>query len=183
MGVLFFAKPVESRSPQLLKWGMSRLAVYPGSFDPLTKGHLDIIHRACRIFDSVIIAVSNNPAKKHTFSVHERMQMIEQAIRDIPNADVDTFSGLLIDYLRAKKSRILIRGLRVVSDMDYEFQLASFNRRLYKDVETVFLMPDDELTYLASSMVKEVALLGAPVDAFVTPYVARQLRLKFGRKK
>ncbi len=160
---------------------MTRLAVYPGSFDPLTKGHLDIIERACRIFDQVIVAVSNNPSKKHTFSVDERISMVEGAIRHLPTADVDTFSGLLVDYLREKKARILIRGLRVVSDMDYEFQLASFNRRLYKDAETVFLMPDDELTYLAASMVKEVARLGAPVDAFVTPAVARRLQRKFAR--
>ncbi|MBI5630383.1 MAG: pantetheine-phosphate adenylyltransferase [Elusimicrobia bacterium] len=161
----------------------SRLAVYPGSFDPLTRGHLDIIHRACRLFDTVIVAVSNNPTKNHTFSVAERIAMVENSIRDIPNADVDAFSGLLVDYLKAKKSQVLIRGLRVVSDMDYEFQLASFNRRLNKEVETVFLMPDDALTYLASSMVKEVARLGAPVDGFVTPAVARELRRKFGPDK
>src|SRR5438105_1398459 len=140
---------------------MARIAVYPGSFDPLTKGHLDIIHRACRLFDHVIVAVSTNASKRHAFSVAERIHMIEQAIRDIPNADVDTFNGLLVDYLRVKKSKILIRGLRVVSDVDYEFQLASFNRRLHKDVETVFLMPDEQYTYLASSMVREVARLGA----------------------
>ena len=162
---------------------MSRLAVYPGSFDPLTKGHLDIIQRAARLFDAVIVAVSNNPSKKHTFSVSERIDMVEASIRDLPNVDVDTFSGLLVDYLRAKKSHILIRGVRVVSDMDYEFQLASFNRRLYKDVETVFLMPDEQYTYLAASMVKEVARLGAPVDAFVGPIVARRLKLLFKRAK
>jgi pantetheine-phosphate adenylyltransferase len=146
---------------------MSRLAVYPGSFDPLTKGHLDIIERACRLFDHVIVAVSNNPSKKHTFSVDERIKMAETAVRGMPTADVDTFSGLLVDYIREKKAKILIRGLRVVSDMDYEFQLASFNRRLFKEVETVFLMPDDQYTYLASSMVKEVARLGAGLDNFV----------------
>ena len=162
---------------------MAQLAIYPGSFDPLTKGHLDIIQRASRLFDQVIVAVSNNPSKKNTFSVHERIQMVEEALRGLPNASVDTYAGLLVDYLKSKKARILIRGLRVVSDMDYEFQLASFNRRLYKEVETVFLMPDDQLTYLASSMVKEVARLGASVDAFVTPYVARQLRVRFGGKK
>ncbi len=158
---------------------MTRLAVYPGSFDPLTKGHHDIIQRACKLFDHVIVAVSNNPSKKHTFSVAERIQMVEEAVRGIPNADVDTFSGLLVDYLKEKRARILIRGLRLVSDMDYEFQLASFNRRLYRDVETVFLMPDEQFTYLAASMVKEVARLGAAVDQFVSPYVSRQLKTKF----
>ncbi len=162
---------------------MTRLAVYPGSFDPLTRGHLDIIQRACRLFDHVTVAVTNNAAKKHTFSVAERIAMVEASIGELPNTDVDTISGLLVDYLRQKKARVLIRGLRVVSDMDYEFQLASFNRRLYKEVETVFLMPDDQLTYLAASMVKEVARLGAPVDSFVTPPVARALKLKFKRPR
>ena len=162
---------------------MTRLAVYPGSFDPLTRGHLDIIHRAAKIFDHVIVSVSNNSQKKPVFSVSERIEMVEDAIRGLANVDADTFTGLLVDYLRKKKARVLIRGLRVVSDMDYEFQLASFNRRLYKDVETVFLMPDDHHTYLASSMVREVARLGAGVDQFVTPFVARKLKLKFGAKK
>lgn len=162
---------------------MSRLAVYPGSFDPLTRGHLDIIHRACRLFDHVVVAVSNNASKKSAFSVAERIAFIESAIRDLPNCDVDTHSGLLVDYLKAKKAKILIRGLRVVSDVDYEFQLASFNRRLYKDVETVFLMPDEQYTYLASSMVREVARLGAAVDQFVTPAVARALKGRFSTKK
>lgn len=161
----------------------SKIAIYPGSFDPPTKGHVDIIHRACRIFDHVIVAVLNNPSKKSVFSVAERLLMVENAVRDLPNAEADTFSGLLVDYLKVKKSRILIRGLRVVSDMDYEFQLASFNHRLYKEVETVFLMPDDQYTYIASSMVREVARLGAETDAFVSPFVARKLRLKFGAKR
>jgi pantetheine-phosphate adenylyltransferase len=143
---------------------------------------LDIIHRACRVFDHVIVAVLNNSVKRGTFSVAERIAMIEQAVKDVPNTDVDSFSGLLVDYLRLKKARILIRGVRVVSDMDYEFQLASFNRRLYHEVETVFLMPDDQYTYLAASMVKEVARLGAGVDAFVTPAVARALKRKFPRR-
>lgn len=162
---------------------MGQTAIYPGSFDPLTKGHLDIIQRACRIFDRVIVAVSNNHGKKHTFSVAERMQMVEASIKDLPNADVDTFSGLLVDYLKAKKARILIRGLRVISDMDYEFQLASFNRRLYKETETVFLMPDEQYMYFASSLVKEVCRQGAASEAFVTPVVARMMRRKFGVKK
>ena len=162
---------------------MSQIAVYPGSFDPLTKGHLDIIQRACRLFDHVIVAVSNNPGKHATFSVAERIQMVESAIKDLPNADVDTFGGLLVDYLKTKKSRLLIRGLRAVSDMEYEFQMADMNRRLYRQVETVFLMPDAQYTYLSSSVVKEVCQRGASVDAFVPPAVARMLRRKFGVKK
>lgn len=162
---------------------MTRIAVYPGSFDPLTKGHLDIIQRASKLFDHVIVAVSNNASKRHVFSVSERIEMVEDAVRALPNVDADTFTGLLVEYLRKKKARILIRGLRVVSDMDYEFQLASFNRRLYKEVETVFLMPEDDLTYLAASMVREIARLGAGTEPFVTPFVARRLKLKFGGKK
>jgi pantetheine-phosphate adenylyltransferase len=162
---------------------MTRIAVYPGSFDPLTRGHLDIIQRASKIFDHVIVAVSNNASKKNVFSASERIEMVEEAIRGLPNVDVDAISGLLVDYMRKKKARVLIRGLRVVSDMDYEFQLASFNRRLYKEVETVFLMPDDQYTYLASSMVREISRLGAGAEQFVTPFVARKLKLKFGTKK
>lgn len=162
---------------------MSQIAIYPGSFDPLTKGHLDIIQRAARIFEHVIVAVASNPGKKHTFSLAERIQMAELAVRDIPNAGVDTYSGLLVDFLKVRKSRILIRGLRVVSDMDYEFQIASFNRRMYKEVETVFLMPDEQYTYFASSMIKEVCRRGAPAETFVPPPIARMLRKKFGPKK
>ena len=162
---------------------MSRIAIYPGSFDPLTRGHLDIIQRASKLFDHVIVAVSNNASKKHVFPVSDRIEMVEESIRNLPNVDCDTFTGLLVDYVRQKKAKVLIRGLRVVSDMDYEFQLASFNRRLNKDVETVFLMPDDQYTYLASSMVREIARLGAGTDQFVPSFVARKLKLKFGGKK
>ena len=162
---------------------MSRIAVYPGSFDPLTRGHLDIIQRASKICDHVIVAVSNNASKRNTFSVSERIEMVEESIRNLPNVDCDTISGLLVDYMKRKKARVLIRGLRVVSDMDYEFQLASFNRRLNKDVETVFLMPDDQYTYLASSMVREIARLGAGTEQFVPSFVARRLKLKFGNPK
>jgi len=158
---------------------MPRLAVYPGSFDPLTRGHLDIIQRACRLFDHVIVAVADNPTKTHTFTVLERVVMTRDAVKKIPNTSVDAFSGLLVDYVKKRKAHVLIRGLRVISDMDYEFQLASINRRLRKEIETVFLMPDEPYTYLASSMVKEVARLGADIETFVTPLVARQLRLKF----
>jgi len=161
---------------------MRQTAVYPGSFDPLTRGHLDIIQRACRNFERVIVAVANNPGKKHTFSVAERIQMVEASIREIPNAEVDTFSGLLVDYLKSRKARILIRGLRAVSDMDYEFQMAAVNRRLFKEMETVFLMPDEQHTYLSSSIVKEVCQRGAAMDSFVTPPVARMLRRRFGLK-
>ncbi len=153
--------------------------MYPGSFDPPTLGHLDIVFRAAKIFERVIVAVADNPAKKHTFLAEERLGMVRQAIQKIPNVQAELFSGLLVDYLRENKIRVLIRGLRVVSDMDYEFQLASFNRTLYPDVETVFLMPDERYTYFASSMVKEVARLGASVEPFVLPDISKKLKEKF----
>ncbi len=161
----------------------SQAAVYPGSFDPPTLGHLDIIQRASRLFQSVIVAVADNPAKKHTFDAAERLEMLRHSIRKIPNVRVEIFSGLLVDYLRKNRIRALIRGLRVVSDMDYEFQQAAFNRRLYPEVETIFLMPDERYTYFASSMVKEVSRLGASVDYFVTPEVSKKLKEKFVPKK
>jgi len=156
-----------------------KLAVYPGSFDPITLGHLDLVRRAKRIFGAVVVAVLDNASKRHTFDLDERVAMARAATKGIAGVSVDTFSGLLADYMKAKKAHVLIRGVRVVSDMDYEFQLAFFNRRLGPAVETVFLMPDEKYTYLASSMVKEVARLGASVDAFVPPLAARRLRQKF----
>ena len=162
---------------------MTRIAVYPGSFDPVTKGHLDLVERACQMFDHVIVAVSTNMAKQHTFSIAERMEMIEECLRDNPRADVDTFSGLLVDYLRSKNARVVIRGLRAVGDMDYEFQMAAMNRHLFPDVETVFLMPDERYTYLSASIVREVARMGAKTDEFLPPPVSRLLRAKFKIKR
>jgi len=154
-------------------------AVYPGSFDPVTLGHLDLIQRAGRMFDRVIVLVSNNASKKHTFSVDERIEMLENAVRGVPQAEIDTFSGLLVDYLKAKKATIVMRGLRAVSDLEYEFQMASMNRRLYPRTETIFLMPDEQYTYLSSSMVKEVGRMGSELDGMVSPFVAKKLRLKY----
>ena len=155
------------------------IAVYPGSFDPVTLGHLDLIERACRMFDRVIVAVSNNPSKKNTFSVSERIEMVESSVRTLPQAEVDTFSGLLVEYMKTKKANLILRGLRAISDVDYEFQLASMNHRLSPKVETVFLMPDEQYTYLSSSMVKEVARMGSKLDTMVSPFVAKKLRDKF----
>lgn len=158
---------------------MSRIAVYPGSFDPVTRGHLDLVERACGLFDRVIIAVSNNPAKKHLFNLEERMSMIEESLRRFRQVEVDTFSGLLVDYLKRRKVYAVLRGLRAVSDMDYEFQMASMNRRLYSKAETFFLMPDEKYAYLSSSTVREVAMMGGALDAFVTTPVLKRLRQKF----
>jgi len=155
---------------------MSRIAVYPGSFDPITNGHLDIVRRAGRLFTKVIVAVSNNTTKKHTFSVNDRLAMVRESIRDIRGAEADSFKGLLVDYLKKKKAHTLIRGLRVVSDMDYEFQMASMNRNIYPEAETVFLMPDEQYTYLSSSIVKGVARMGAAIDRYLPPAAARRLK-------
>ncbi|HAH05959.1 MAG TPA: pantetheine-phosphate adenylyltransferase [Elusimicrobia bacterium] len=158
---------------------MQRTAVYPGSFDPVTRGHLDIIQRASRLFDRVIVAAAENPAKQFTFSVSERLRMLEQSVRGLPGVEVDAMGGLIVDYLKAKNAYILIRGLRAVSDLDYEFQMASINRRLYPKVETVFLMPDERYTYLSSSIVKTVARFGAQVDELVPPPACRALARRF----
>ena len=158
---------------------MLRTVVYPGSFDPVTKGHLDLIERAGRIFDRVIVLVSNNTDKKATFSVSERIRMLEDCLKKHAHVEVDTFSGLLVDYLKSKKVNTILRGLRVISDLDYEFQMASMNRRLYPDVETVFLMPEDQHTYISSSIVKEVARMGGRLDGFVSAPVLKHLRRKY----
>ena len=162
---------------------MPRIAVYSGSFDPITNGHLDIIRRASRVFDHVIVAIANNSSKTATFSVTERLRMIEIAIRDIPGADVDSFEGLLVDYLKRKNARVVIRGIRAVSDMDYEFQMASMNRQLYPEMETVFMMPDENYTYLSSSMIKEVARLGAKPGDYLPATVLQMLKKKLSARK
>lgn len=161
---------------------MSRIAVYPGSFDPITLGHLDIVRRASRLFSRVIVAVTDNSKKKHTFSAKDRLKMVRESIRDIPGAKADCFSGLLVDYMRIKKAHTLIRGLRAVSDMDYEFQMASMNRGIYPDAETVFLMPDERYTYLSSSIVKNVARMGARVEDYLPPAARRMLAKKIKKR-
>ena len=157
---------------------MAKLAVYAGSFDPATEGHLDIVRRAAAVFDELIVAVADNPQKKQAFPVSERMGFIRAGVQ-LPNVSVDSFSGLLVDYLRSKKSRIVIRGLRAVSDFEYEFQLASMTHHLYPELETVFMMPDERYTYLSSSMVKEVAALGGRLSGLVPSIVEDALQKKY----
>ena len=155
-----------------------RIAVYPGSFDPLTNGHLDIIVRGSRLFDRVIVAVSKNPSKTPRFSFAERLRMIQSAVaksRLSKTVSVDHFDGLLVDYCRRKGATAVIRGLRVLSDFEYEFQMALMNRRLAKDVETVFLMPDERYVYLSSTLVNEVARLGGDVGSFVPQRVRAEM--------
>lgn len=157
---------------------MPKTAVYPGSFDPVTNGHIDIIGRALKIFDRVIVAVLDNPVKTKSFTVAERVAMLEESLKGKSGVEVDSFSGLLVDYLRRKKATNVIRGLRAVSDLEYEFQIASMNSHLYPDCETVFLMPDERYTYLSSSIVREVTFMGGNVSGLVPPSVSKFLKSK-----
>jgi pantetheine-phosphate adenylyltransferase len=154
------------------------IAVFPGSFDPLTSGHVDIIERGCAIFDRVIVAVLINQDKTPLFTVHERLAMIREVFHGRENVEVDKFDGLLVEYARAKKAHALIRGLRAVSDFEYEFQMALMNRRLNHDLETVFLMPAEQYTYTSSRLIKEVFRLGGEVGGLVPPVVEERLRQK-----
>jgi pantetheine-phosphate adenylyltransferase len=156
-----------------------RTAIYPGSFDPLTNGHLDIIHRASKLFDRVIVAVATNEAKGPLFSVKERLALVKQALRIFPNAQADSFDGLLVSYAQQQKADVIIRGLRAVSDFEFEFQLALMNRKLDGQVETIFMMPRETYTFLSSRIVKEIARLGGNVEAFVPQHVREALGRKF----
>ena len=155
-----------------------RIAVYPGSFDPMTNGHVDLVHRGCHIFDRVLVAVLWNTEKAPLFTVEERVRMTKDVFRREPRVKVKAFSGLLVNFLRKEKTNIVLRGLRVVSDFEYEFQMALMNRKLDPDVETVFLTPKEELSYLSSRLVKEVHRLGGNVSELVPPLVYGALRKK-----
>jgi len=157
----------------------SRIAIYPGSFDPITNGHMDIIRRGLEIFDRVIIAVAKNSEKNGLFSVEDRVTLINQLIDDNSQLEVDTFDGLLVDYVVSRQASVILRGLRAVSDFEYEFQLAQMNRSISQQVETLFMMTATQNAYLSSSIVKEVASLGGNIDNFVPPKVAEELRKKF----
>jgi pantetheine-phosphate adenylyltransferase len=154
---------------------MKNTAIYPGTFDPITNGHLDIIKRAARMFDIVIVAVLNNSAKKPLFPVVERCAHIKAAVKDIVNVKVDSFDGLLAQYMKRKNARVAIRGLRAVSDLEYEFQIANTNRSLNPEMETVFLMPVARYTYLTSTIVREVYSYGGRLKDSVPPHVEREL--------
>ncbi len=158
-----------------------RIAIYPGSFDPITNGHADIVQRTLTMFDRVVVAIANNPRKAPLFSVDERRQHIHEAVAHNPRVEVDAFEGLLIEYVQRRGARIVVRGLRALADFEYEFQLAHMNRRLGKGIDTVFLMTSEKDFYVSSSLVKEVAQLGGDVTGLVPPSVERALKEKFGR--
>ncbi len=159
---------------------MKKIAVYPGSFDPITYGHLDIINRGLKVFDQVIVAVACNSQKNALFSFEERVDMIRQVCGDTDRVIVDTFTGLLIDYVALKKAHVVIRGLRAISDFEYEFQIAQMNSCISQNVETLFMMTSLQYGYLSSSIVKEVCSLKGNIDGFVPPEVKVALRMKFG---
>lgn len=153
-----------------------RRAIYPGSFDPVTNGHLDVIARGARLFDEVIVSVADNEAKRSMFTVEERLELLHGTVEKFENVRVARFDGLLVDYAKASGARAIIRGLRAISDFEFEFQMALMNRKLNGEVETIFLMPKEEYTYLSSRIVKEIARLGGDVSAFVPESVAQALR-------
>jgi len=154
-------------------------AIYPGSFDPLTNGHMDIIERARQTFDHIIVGIADNVQKKHAFSIKERIKLVKGCTAHMKNVEVDTFSGLLVDFARKRKVKTIVRGLRAVSDFEYEFQLANMNRKLAHDVETMFLMTGEASFYVSSRLVREVAQFGGDLKEIVPEMVQRALKKKF----
>jgi pantetheine-phosphate adenylyltransferase len=158
-----------------------RTAIYPGSFDPLTNGHLDLVQRATKLFDNVVVAVARSESKNPLFTLDERLALVEQAVKKIPNVTADSFDGLLVDYVTKRGGQAVIRGLRAVSDFEFEFQLALMNRKLNEQVETIFMMPKETYTFLSSRIIKEVATLGGDVSGFVPEHVSAALARKLKR--
>ena len=157
---------------------MSTLAVYPGSFDPLTNGHVDIITRGARLFDRIIVAILINAEKSPLFTLDERVEIAREVFKDAPNVEVDTFDGLLVDYVDRRRAQVIVRGLRAVSDFEFEFQMALMNQRLNGRIETIFLMPAEQYTYTSSRLIKEVFRLGGKVHGLVPDMVEDRLRRK-----
>jgi pantetheine-phosphate adenylyltransferase len=158
----------------------SKVVIYPGTFDPITNGHISIISRALKIFDRLVIAILNNPQKLPLFTMEERMQMIREVLKDQRHVEVDSFNGLLVDYVIQKKTNVVIRGLRALSDFEYEFQMALMNRKLNREVQSIFLMTDYKWFYTSSTIIKEAASLGGEVSGLVPPIVCKKLKQKFG---
>lgn len=153
-------------------------AIYPGTFDPITNGHIDLVNRASKLFNKVIVAVAINPGKDPKFSLNERVELAKKTLAGIENVEVCGFEGLLIDVAKQKQAKVIIRGLRAVSDFEHEFQLAGMNRRMEPEVETLFLTPAEQFTYISSSLVREIAALGGDVSEFVAPCVMAALKAK-----
>ena len=162
---------------------MKKIAIYPGTFDPITNGHLDLIARANVIFDEVIIAVSDNPRKNPLFNIEERLQMVKFAVSDKANISVDSFDDLLVAFARRREACFIIRGLRAVSDFDYEFQLASGNRRLDSNIETIFLTPSESNYFISSSLVREISYYDGDISSFVPEHVKQAMHGKWAEKK
>ncbi|MBM3772611.1 MAG: pantetheine-phosphate adenylyltransferase [Acidimicrobiia bacterium] len=162
---------------------MSTLAVYPGSFDPLTNGHVDIITRGARLFDRIIVAILVNAEKAPFFSMEERVAIARAVFKDQPNVEIDTFDGLLVDYLERRNAQVIVRGLRAVSDFEFEFQMALMNQRLNGRIDTIFMMPAEQYTYISSRMIKEVFSLGGRVHGLVPDTVEDRLREKFASRR
>ena len=157
---------------------MKRNAAYPGTFDPITNGHHDLVRRASTIFDRVVVAIAANPGKTPLFSLAERIDLARRVLADLPNVEVDGFTGLTVDFARKHGLDVIIRGLRVVSDFEFEFQLANMNRHLSREIETVFLTPQEQFMFISSTLVREIAVLGGDVSEFVHPLVTAELRKK-----
>ncbi|OGA09193.1 MAG: pantetheine-phosphate adenylyltransferase [Betaproteobacteria bacterium RIFCSPLOWO2_02_64_14] len=157
---------------------MKRKAVYPGTFDPITRGHVDLVRRAARLFDHVVLAVADSRAKRPLFTLSERVDIAREALTDLENVSVVGFSGLLMKFAQQQKARIVVRGVRAISDFEYEFQLAGMNRGMYPEVETVFMTPGEQFMFISGTLVREIAILGGDVRKFVSPYVARRLKAK-----
>jgi len=154
------------------------VAIYPGSFDPVTNGHLDLVERGTKIFDRLVVAVLRNQEKEPLFTVAERLEMLREVTRRWPNVEVDVFNGLLMDYAREKNAQVILRGIRAISDYEYELQMALMNRKIEPKIETVFMMPAETYSYLSSRLVREIARLGGPVKGLVPPVVEERLRAK-----
>lgn len=159
---------------------LTHTVVYPGTFDPVTNGHIDLVQRAAKLFERVVVAVATSEKKAPLFSLEERVSLLQESLRQVPAAEVVPFQGLLIDFVTAQQSHCVLRGLRAVADFEYEFQLANMNRAMNPEFESVFLTPSAELSYISSSLVREIASLGGDVSGFVTPNVAQALKQRFG---
>ena len=157
-----------------------RTVIYPGSFDPLTNGHLDVVQRAAKLFDRVVVAVASSESKHPLFTLEERLALVKVAVQNLPNVEADTFDGLLVNYVEQRGAQAVVRGLRAVSDFEFEFQLALMNRKLNERIETIFMMPKDTYTFLSSRIVKEIARLGGDVSPFVPAHVRTALAAKLG---